>query len=250
MSLAGPPVGPVSVPAMVRSFAAGRPTVPVWRNQLGGITWRVGDPAEHYVKWQPPGVDGADGVGGADGLDFDAEAERLAWLAPHTPVPEVVERGGDDEGDWLVSIALPGESAVDERWTSDPETAVRAIGVGLRRFHDAVPVEGCPFDWSVETRSRARGAPDIGHPPPIDRLVVCHGDACAPNTLVDDRGDFVAHVDVGSAGVADRWADLAVASWSLDWNFGEGRGVSFFDAYGIEPDADRIAFYRRLWDVT
>ncbi len=239
MTLAGPPPGPVPVPAAVATIAGERPVVAVWQNQLGGITFRVGATAEVYVKWQPPGA-----------TDLAAEAERLRWLAPHTPVPAVVDRGSDPAGEWLVTTAVSGWSAVDPRWTADPEPAVRAIGAGLRRFHDAVPVAECPFDWSVEARLDGHGTPDLGPVPPVDRLVVCHGDACAPNTLVDARGRFVAHVDVGSAGVADRWADLAVASWSLEWNFGEGWGVPFFAAYGIEPDAERIRFHRRLWDAT
>ena len=45
--------------------------------------------------------------------------------------------------------------------------------------------------------------------PPVDRLVVCHGDACAPNTLLTDDGRWSGHVDLGQLGVADRWADLA-----------------------------------------
>jgi kanamycin kinase len=122
-----------------------------------------------------------------------------------------------------------------------------AIAHGLRRFHDTVPVESCPFDWSAETRLAA--APDVvERPPPVDRLVVCHGDACAPNTLVDAGGRFTGHVDLGQAGVADRWADLAVASWSLDWNFGPGWEDMFFDAYGVDPDPERIDYYRLLWE--
>ena len=56
-------------------------------------------------------------------------------------------------------------------------------------------------------------------------------------------------VDFGDLGVGDRWADLAIASLSLDWNFGEGHQAEFFDAYGVEPDAERIDYYRRLWDL-
>lgn len=83
----------------------------------------------------------------------------------------------------------------------------------------------------------------------MDRLVVCHGDACAPNTLLDDAGRVAGYVDLGSLGVADRWADLAVGSWSLDWNYGAGYQPTFFRAYGIEPDPRRIAYYRLLWDL-
>jgi kanamycin kinase len=79
--------------------------------------------------------------------------------------------------------------------------------------------------------------------------VVCHGDACAPNTLLDESAAVAGYVDLGSLGVADRWADLAVASWSLGWNYGTEYESAFFDAYGIEPDPDRIGYYRLLWDL-
>lgn len=47
----------------------------------------------------------------------------------------------------------------------------------------------------------------------------------------------------------DRWADLAIASLSLDWNFGEGHQDELFAVYGIEPDIERIRYYRALWDL-
>jgi kanamycin kinase len=49
--------------------------------------------------------------------------------------------------------------------------------------------------------------------------------------------------------VADRWADLAIASWSLGWNFGPGWEAAFYAAYGIAPDPERIAYYRLLWEL-
>ncbi|MGH6611992.1 MAG: phosphotransferase, partial [Burkholderiaceae bacterium] len=78
--------------------------------------------------------------------------------------------------------------------------------------------------------------------------VVCHGDACSPNTIIAPDGRPAGHVDLGSLGLADRWADLAVASVSLDWNFEPSWESEFFAAYGIERDEERIHFYRELWD--
>ncbi len=77
----------------------------------------------------------------------------------------------------------------------------------------------------------------------------CHGDACAPNTRVDDRGESAGHVDLGRLGIGDRWADLAVATYSLPWNFTGEWEDELLDAYGIVRDEDRIAYYRRLWDA-
>ncbi len=68
-------------------------------------------------------------------------------------------------------------------------------------------------------------------------------------TLLADNGAWIGHVDAGSLALGDRWADLAIASLSLDWNYGEGHQGEFFEAYGIEPDQERIRYYRALWDL-
>jgi kanamycin kinase len=49
--------------------------------------------------------------------------------------------------------------------------------------------------------------------------------------------------------VADRWRDVAVASWSTMWNVGPGYEETFIREYGLEPDWDRIRFYRLLYDL-
>jgi kanamycin kinase len=189
----------------------------------------------------------------------------------------VLAEGEDETGAWLLTRGIAGASAVDERWKADPRTAARAVGAGLRALHEALPVAECPFDWSVERRLRtvrARVAagdvrPDawpeelrplgtvdravrlLEEPPPLDApAVVCHGDACAPNTLVGDDGAPAGHVDLGALGVGDRWADLAVATWSTVWNYGPGWEEPLLDAYGVEADPERIMYYRVLWELT
>lgn len=222
------------MPQAVASIARGDRIEPVWRNEAGGLTFRLtsatGD--SRFVK-----------IGDA----LEAEAERLAWAGRFAVVPEVLEvRPG-----LLVTRGLRARSAVDERWLRHPEVAVRAMGQGLRALHEALPVDDCPFDWSVGERlTRARAGTRIPAAPPVDRLVVCHGDACAPNTLLTDDGEFAAHVDLGRLGVADRWADIAIGAWSTEWNFGEGWDGLFYESYGVTPDVERIAFYRELWDAT
>ncbi len=160
------------------------------------------------------------------------------------------------------------------RWKRAPATAVRALGEGLRAFHDALPVLDCPFSWSVEHRvedavRRAReGLLDrhqwheshrhlsieealamAADPPPIEQLVVCHGDTCAPNTLIGEDGTWTGHVDLGAMGVADRWADLVIATWSTGWNYGPGWEDVVLEHYGVQPDAHRTTYYRLLWDL-
>ncbi|GAA1950781.1 aminoglycoside 3'-phosphotransferase [Agromyces allii] len=248
--LAGVPVVPTPVPHAVAAFAAGAPITPVWRNGVGGLTFRVDLPVAAgggcFVKWNPSG----------SGESLADEERRLEWLRGRFAVPRVVASGRDGLGEWFATSAIDAESAVAPAWTSRADAAARAMGIGLRRLHDALDPADCPFDWSVAERiavAEASGTvvPDgLRVPPPVDRLVVCHGDPCAPNTLIDVHGAFAGIVDVARLGIADRWADLAVGSWSLEWNFGDGHEPAFFEAYGVVPDARRIAYYRALWDAT
>ncbi|MFI2486696.1 phosphotransferase [Promicromonospora kroppenstedtii] len=257
------PTEAASVPDVVRDLAGAGLITPAWRNELGGLTFRVDPGGRHhpyFVKWMPYNDRAT-----TEKVDLTNEAARMRWAAPYTPVPQVLEVGSDDEAQWLVTVAMTGRSAVDPRWLVEPETAARAIGAGLRALHDALPVEECPWTWSVEDRiavaedRAARGHAAVGwsveararaaDAPDHDRLVVCHGDACAPNTLLDDDGAWAGHVDFGGLGVADRWADLAVATYSLAWNYGDGYDHLVYEGYGIDEDPDRVAYYRFLWDL-
>ena len=243
--VAGPPPAEVTVPAAVAALAGGRRLRAVWESEVGGLTFEVGTGADRvFVKWAPT----------ASGIDLAAEAARLAWAVAFTPVPRVLDQGADDAGSWILTSPLPGESAVADRWKADPATAVAAIGEGLRALHDALPVDACPFSWSVEDRlagRRGSAAADelLAAAPSIDELVVCHGDACAPNTLLTADGRWSGHVDLGALGVADRWADLAIATWSTNWNYGPGWEDPLLAAYGIAPDPERTRYSRLLWDL-
>lgn len=267
MRLASAPEDPVEVPQVIERLAAGDSIVPVWRNGLGGLTFRLGH--DRYAKWFE---------GRHVEVDLLAEAERLSWAGRYLAVPEVLDAGLDESDvdhpeQWLLTRAITGESAVSPRWSAEPARAAEAIGRGLRRFHDTLPVAECPYTWSVEERLErfeervATGATSeewmpehrefsveaarqvLQRIPPLN-LVVCHGDACAPNTLLDEQGEVAGHVDLGRLGVADRWADLAVAAWSTEWNYGPGYEAAVYRGYGIRPDEERIRFYRLLWDVS
>lgn len=227
MTLSGPPPAGTTVPGLITRWADqhGRSVAElVWRNELGGITARLvaDDAKDLFAKWSP--------------VDLLPEAERMSWLSSRHPSPRMFDYVDEDDQWLIVSGALPGSSAVAGRWTAEPDRAAAAIGHGYAVLHSLDPSDSMfgPVDW-------------VGDETDVDRLVIAHGDACAPNTIIGDDGRFVGHVDLGSLGVADRWADLAIASWSIDWDYGPGHQQAFWDAYGIEPDGARIAHYRDLW---
>ncbi|WAC66231.1 phosphotransferase [Agrococcus sp. SL85] len=226
--LAAPPPAGTPVPPAIARLAGHDPVELVWRNAAGGLTARIDRAGGAvYAKWNPAG----------SGESLAEEALRLGWLAGRLPAPLVLESRSERGGELLVTAAIDAASVVSAAGLRDPGAGAAALGEGLRRLH-ALAVEACPFaapDWT-----RGAGAPEDP--------VVCHGDPCAPNTLIAD-GAFAGLVDMARLGVGERWSDLAVASWSLHWNgLGDGE-PAFWRAYGSAPDAQRIAAWRARWDA-
>jgi len=203
-----------------------------------------------------------------------AEAERMVWAAAYLPVPVVVTLEQVEHCTVLITEALEGRDATDPYWRADLPGLVSALGQGLLEFHRAVGEEWCPFRFDIDIaleHVRRRVAADDIEPqgfheehqhlspfaaldvlertaPETQDLVVCHGDYCPPNSLLTG-GRVTGYVDLGEVGVADRWWDVAIGGWSAQWNFGPQFEQRFYDSYGIEPDPERIAFYRLLYDM-
>ncbi len=202
-----------------------------------------------------------------------AEAERMVWAAPYVRVPVVVCVEHRDAMTILVTEGLEGRDATDPVVRQDLPALVRAFGEGLANLHDAVEEHWCPFRFEIDRALAHVGrrvadnaiSPAGFHPehrhlsasaalaqlvataPETEDLVVCHGDYCPPNVLLVG-GRVTSYLDLGELGVADRWFDIAVGAWSTTWNFGAAYESLFYESYGIEPDPERIAFYRLLWE--
>ena len=238
----------------------------VWQYGREALTFRLSN-TSHDVRFLK--MSQADYFPG-----LDDEADRMRWAVEYLPVPQVIEQGSDAEVSWLTTRALPGRDATDSAWTKDPERLVGVLAEGLRVFHQA-PVETCPCDFRLNRAlAHVRRRVELGliqperdfHPefahlsaeeavehlertrPKAERLVVCHGDYCLPNVLIEE-GVATGFVDLGELGVADRWWDLAVATWSVTWNLGPGYEDLFLSEYGVERDDPQLEFYRLVYDV-
>ncbi len=214
--------------------------------------------------------------------ELAAEHDRLAWLATTgLPVADVVDWADDGETATLTTSALPGVP-LSELPAAAGDDAAQALGSFLARLH-GLDRETCAFErWLAVTvplarvrahhrlvdeaafdeDRRGRDAEDLhqvllAKRPRAERLevgdlVVCHGDACLPNFLVDpDTLEITGMVDVGRLGVADRHLDLALAArslsdQSLNPTFGLTAAESMLAAYGLPADPWRLDFYRLL----
>lgn len=259
---------PLEPPESVRSEHEDWNWTVAWEGHPASITWRLeGQDGElRFLKViRRP----------AQLPSLEEECERMRWAREYLPVPEVIGCGTDDSIEWLLTAGLPGRDATWDEFKSDKFRLVEILATGLRRFHTA-PYRECPYDYTVETALelvRARVASGLVDPemdfhpehrhltpqtaidvlerlrPASEDLVVCHGDYCLPNVLIE-RAEAVGFLDLGQLGVADRWWDIAVGSWSVTWNLGPGLENHFYDGYGVDPDLPRIAFYRLLYDLS
>lgn len=253
--------------AVIEPAAANARCERFYDNEAGVVTHRLSgvDDRAWFLKLAPPGLE----------PPLEHEADRLRWARAHLPVPHLHGTGRTRSGGtWMLTRALPGEDATRSPLARSPDRLVSALARGLRRFH-ATPVDPCPFSLRLpdalalaEDRVR-RGVvipsrhfhPEHAHfsatealrelvrtPPSSEDLVVCHGDYCLPNALLEGE-EVTGFVDLGGLAVADRWWDLAVATWSVTWNLGPGFEPLFLEAYGAPLDPERLLFYRLLYDV-
>jgi kanamycin kinase len=237
-----------------------------WQSAGDAVTWRMTsrDGQRRYLKCRPASA----------AVPLRAEAARLRWArAAGLPVPPVLAACGADRLEWLLTEEIPGTDATCNALRADPATLVPLLAAGLRLIH-ATPTIDCPFPNAIDralaqARRRVRDGlvgPDDLHPefrhlshaaalaelgrlrPDIEDLVVCHGDYCLPNVMICG-GQVTGFVDLGELCVADRWRDLAVATWSVTWNLGPGFEDLFLASYGIERDEEAQTFYRLLYDL-
>jgi aminoglycoside 3'-phosphotransferase I len=238
---------------------------PVTIGESGCDTWRLDDrdnQVQAYLKHGKGPL--ADAV--AD------EMVRLRWMQAYLPVPRVIQFVDNGDESWLMSGAIQGMSArqkLAERKLSK-HSIVDLLAAFMRRVH-AVPQDQCPYDARLARRlieARARidaGAVDVddfdeerqgwsaedvwaalksAEPQNFD-IVFTHGDFSLDNILLDDA-NVTGCIDVGNAGVADRYQDVAIC-WSDLAEYGVDAQARFLEQYGVgEGDRDKLAFYQLL----
>lgn len=259
------------LPQAIARWLAGYEAEPITVGMSGAGVYRLCKPGAPglILKVRPQSGDPD------PGFRLAPEAEKMRWLSAWMPVPEVLEFCEEDGSEYLLMTEILGRSGAEEWPPEEQARVVTTLAEALKTLH-SVPVEGCPFDQRLEVKiAQARRRTELGwvdvedfderwtgktaeallavlleSQPAEEDLVVCHGDYCLPNVLLQG-GKLGGFVDLGRLGVADRYQDLALMTRSLTSNlnpqFGEGWDRVFLEAYGIgEPDRQKLEFYRLL----
>lgn len=209
----------------------------------------------------------------------DETVQMMKWLAGKIPVPKVFCHEVCGEYQYLLMSRVEGKMSCDEYYMERPRELLALLAEALEMLW-SVDISDCPrcrgLDAELEeARYRVEnGLVDIentepetfgenGFASPLELLewlennkpevepALSHGDFCLPNIFLKDGG-ISGFIDLGDAGIADRWRDISLCYRSLKHNFDGSYGGKvykdfdsdmLFEALDIVPDRDKLRYY-------
>ncbi len=207
------------------------------------------------------------------------EIQVLTWLEDKLSVPEVLVSQVEGSTHYLLMSKIGGNMACDDIYMANPEKLVKALATALRQLWNVDLFSFKPMmtlakkleiaEYNVlngkvdmaDTQPATFGANGFEDPhallrwlvanQPDEELVFSHGDMSLPNVFFKD--DHVSgFIDLGLAGVSDKWQDIAIVYRSLVNNFaGVYGGKTYagfkpemlFEALDMTPDWDKLRYY-------
>lgn len=214
-----------------------------------------------------------------DSPEARTEYNMLHWLGGRLPVPDILCHEVVDGTSYLLMSRLSGQMTCDLAILNDPTRLVDLLCEGLQMLWK-VDISDCPCDATLDQHLSAaeyrvkNGLVDMDNAEPdtfgengfqnpeelltwlkanrpTEDIVLSHGDYCLPNIFADDTG-VCGFLDLGRAGYADRYRDIALCYRSLKSNlhgsYGDHPPIDFdanalFRKLGITPDWDKIRYY-------
>lgn len=210
------------------------------------------------------------------------EYRMMKYLQDKLPAPVIYAYEVTDNSSYLLMSKCAGEMACAHEYMSSPAVLCKLLANGLKGLW-TVDISDCPCDQRLRYKlERARyqvenGLVDLdnvdpdtfgenGFRDPSDLLqwlydnmpeeepVLSHGDYCLPN-IFGIHEKVTGYIDLGRAGIADRWCDIALCYRSLSHNY-DGKyarsGDNVYSGYdefllfrelGIEPNWEKIRYY-------
>lgn len=211
--------------------------------------------------------------------ESENEVAMLCWLNGKIPVPNIIEHIRENECSYILMNRCCGKIACDPYYMGKPKLQAELLADALQMLW-SVDISDCPCNWTLKRRLKSAeenvisGRVDIDDAQPDtfgskgfrdpeallywlqenqpeEKKTLCHGDFCLPNIFLSDSS-VTGIIDLGRAGIADPWQDIALCCRSLNNNYdGSYDGRSYpdynqlvlFDALGIRPDLERIRYY-------
>lgn len=207
------------------------------------------------------------------------ELQMMQWLNGKIPVPDIIEHISEQGYSYILMTRCKGYMSCADQYMTNPIKQAELLAETLHQLW-SIPTTDCPCHWPLNRRLQqaaenvasgnvdmASAQPDTfgdkGFKNPAELLhwlttnmpeeaaVISHGDFCLPNIFVNDYG-LTGLIDLGKAGTADKWQDIALCYRSLQNNYGGIYGGKkypglktelLFDALELKPNWARIQYY-------
>lgn len=255
----------LKIPAAIEKRNAGMSRIQHTIGMSGASVYTYYNDTESYVlKIQPEDVFSGNEV----------ERAMLPWLYGKAPVPKVWHIEVVDNISYILMDVLPGSMANDPRWLSRGEDYMIArLAEGLKALW-RVPLKGCPVKTTLndrlETAAKRIDARRVDmnlwieynkfsspqtllqylHEtrPVSEDYVIVQGDYCMPNIFLDEQG-IRGFIDLGRAGISDRYQDIGLCVRTLSHNFGfqeiaeDKRIAKLFSHLDMTPDYAKIEYF-------
>lgn len=214
---------------------------------------------------------------------FDRMISIMHWLDGKVPSPKVICVAKENGLCYLLMSRVEGKMSCDEYYLERPDELCELLANGLKMLW-SVDISDCPVvrDIDIELKEakyrvdnklydldnveadtfgengKFRNPEDLyiwlEENRPTYEPVLSHGDYCLPNIFINE-GEISGFIDLGDTGIGDKWRDIALCYRSLIHNFDGTYGGKvyenfspdlLFEKLGIEPDPQKLEYYRLL----
>jgi len=204
----------------------------------------------------------------------------MKWLRGKVPVPKILVHEINNNESYLLMNKIEGTMACDTYFLDHSEQLLNILAKAFKLFW-SIDITDCPINKDIDTKlkdARQRIENNLVDREifPIEEFkdpeelliwlennkpeyepVLSHGDFCLPNILLE--GDQInGFIDLGDAGVSDKWYDLTLCYISLKNNFNGTFGGKvyqnfdpdlLFKVLGIEPNCQKLKYFMLLEEL-
>ena len=214
--------------------------------------------------------------------NVEQQVQLMQWIEGKLPVPRVIAYEKENGKSYLLMSKIDGKMSCDTFYLEQPQILLESLANALKMLWE-VDICECLVKRDLDKvleEARLQVENDLvdlenvepttfgkdGFKNPKELLewleqnrptfepVFSHGDYCLPNIFFE--GNIIkGFIDLGRAGVGDKWNDIALCYRSLKHNFDGTYGGKvyedfkpnmLFDKLEIEPDWEKINYYRLL----
>lgn len=209
----------------------------------------------------------------------DETVQMMKWLDGKIPVPKVICHEVCGEYQYLLMSRTEGKMSCDTYYMERSDELLALLAEALEMLW-SIDIADCPRFRDLDTELKEaryrveNGLVDIertepetfgenGFASPSELLewlannkpavepVLSHGDFCLPNIFLNNSR-ISGFIDLGDAGVADKWRDISLCYRSLKNNFNGSFGGKvysdfdpdmLFEKLNIELNRDKLNYY-------